>query len=47
MIYLKGKFSSGIERDSGRSSMNIDSLYFIFDVFKVYFSSIDSETAEI
>ena len=45
--------------DRGRSSINIksqfqlettirnESLYFSFDVFKVYLSNIDSETAEI
>ena len=45
--------------DRGRSSINIksqfqlettirnDSLYFSFDVFRVYLSNIDSETAEI
>ena len=56
MNKLKGKLSSW---DRGRSSINIksrfqletttinDSLYLSFDVFKVYLSNIDSETAEI
>ena len=53
---LKGKFSSGIE-GALASTLNHDfnrettirnySLCFSFDVFKVYLSNIDSETAEI
>ena len=52
---LKGKFSSGIE-GALASALNHNfnwkqlrnySLYFSFDVFKVYLSNIDSETAEI
>ena len=54
-LLLKGKFSSGIE-DALASTLNHFklettirnySLYFSFDVFKVYLSNIDSETAEI
>ena len=53
---LKGKFSSGIEgalastlnrRFQRETTIRNDSLYFLFDVFKVYLSNIDSETAEI
>ena len=48
--YLKGKFSSGIE-GALASTLNHNfrnySLYLFFYVFKVYLSSIDSETAEI
>ena len=52
---LKGKFSSGIEgalastlnQDFNWKQLRNDSLYFSFDVFKVYLSNIDLETAEI
>ena len=53
---LKGKFSSGIEGTLGiniKSRFQLEttvrnySLYFSFDVFKVYLSNIDSETGEI
>ena len=53
---LKGKFSSGIE-GALASKLNHDFnqkqlsemilCIFLFDVFKVYLSNIDSETAEI
>ena len=52
---FKGKFSSGTE-GALASTLNHDfnwkqlrnySSYFSFDVFKVYLSNIDSETAEI
>ena len=52
---LKGTFSSGIEgalastlnHDFNWKQLRNDSLYFSFDIFKVYLSNIDSETAEI
>ena len=48
---LKGKFISGIEgalaSTLNQTTIINDSLYFSFNVFKVYLSNIDSETAEI
>ena len=56
--FLKGKFSSGIEGALAstlthdfnwkvETTIRYDSLYFSFDVFKVYLSNIDSKTADI
>ena len=52
---LKGKFSSGIEgalastlnRDLNWKQLSDFLFFFSFDVFKIYLSNIDSETAEI
>ena len=54
-LKLKGKFSSGIEgalastlnRDFNWKQLSEMILCIFFDVFKVYLSNIDSETAEI
>ena len=55
-VYLKKKLSSGIEGALAstlhhnfklETTIRYDALYCSFDVFKVYLSNIDSETAEI